>query len=243
MREVSYADLVATVDDPFVRLQVEERTFRTAWVGEQGAAVMAVGRVGEPAPAEYAVVCLGPQEPLRELMGKVAASGVVPARISVEAASLGDVPATWTPVDPTHWDWMVCEADPGEPSVPVVEVTDPAEVDAVLDAGNPGSHARSGTPGVECWLGIREPDGTLVAVGAVLRVSTGAGHLRGVTVLPSYSGRGLGRALSAALTRRAQAVSGVATLGVYAANSPAIAIYRRLGYRLAHTFRSGPTPR
>jgi ribosomal protein S18 acetylase RimI-like enzyme len=35
--------------------------------------------------------------------------------------------------------------------------------------------------------------------------------------------------------------TGVATLGVYVDNDPALAVYRRLGYRTVHTFVSGRT--
>ena len=65
-------------------------------------------------------------------------------------------------------------------------------------------------------------------------------HLRGVTVLPRARGRGLGRRVSAALTDHALTHgSGVATLGVYVDNAPALRIYRDLGYRVVHTFSSG----
>jgi ribosomal protein S18 acetylase RimI-like enzyme len=63
-------------------------------------------------------------------------------------------------------------------------------------------------------------------------------------VLPTHAGRGLGRSVSAALTLRALSSGpGVATLGVYVTNAPAIAIYRRLRYAVVNTFVSGPTNR
>ena len=59
-------------------------------------------------------------------------------------------------------------------------------------------------------------------------------------MLPAVRGRRLGTTLSAALTRHAlQHGSGVATLGVYVDNLPAVRIYERLGYRVVHTFTSG----
>ena len=97
-----------------------------------------------------------------------------------------------------------------------------------------------GMPDIECWLGVRS-EGRLVGVGAVARQADGTGHLRAVTVLPSLRGQGLGTGLSAALTARALAGrSGVATLGVYVDNDTAVALYRRLGYAVVHTFVSGP---
>ena len=117
---------------------------------------------------------------------------------------------------------------------------DTDEVDALLDEAAPDSHARPGTPGVEAWLGVRDDDGTLVGVGAVVRQPDGTGHLRAVTVLEHARGRGLGRELSTAMTRRAMRGPGVASLGVYLDNEPALRIYRGLGYEVAHSFSSGP---
>ena len=113
-------------------------------------------------------------------------------------------------------------------------------MNALLDAFAPDAHARPGSPRVESWLGMRM-DGVLLAVGALARQHDRTGHLRAVTVAPEVRGRGIGRELSAALTLAAlHGGSGVATLGVYVDNLPAVAIYRRLGYDVVHTFASGP---
>ena len=79
-------------------------------------------------------------------------------------------------------------------------------------------------------------------MGALYRDPSGAGHLRSVSTHPDAAGRGLGTAVSAALTRAALAVSGTATRGVYVDNAPALAVYDRLGFRTVVTFRSGRAP-
>ncbi|MCW2793128.1 MAG: mshD 1 [Nocardioides sp.] len=238
MREVGVDELLATSRDPFVRHH--PLGSRRGWVSRAATVVEGTGgRPTGPPPAPV-FTCLGPATDLDPLMAHLADAGVRPSRLTVETASYAAVPPAWRHADHHRWHWMISRSSAPVPPVEVVEVEDPAEIDAVLDAANPGSFARPGTPGVECWMGIRDA-GSTVAVGALVRQPDGTGHLRGVTVLPGSAGRGLGSALSAALTRRALARGpGVATLGVYVDNAPAIAIYRRLGYRVAHTFASGP---
>ena len=116
---------------------------------------------------------------------------------------------------------------------------DADEIDALLDVAprtrSPARDTAASRPG---WASA--PAG-LVAVGALLRQPDGTGHLRAVTVLPECADVGSAAAVGAALTRaRFDGGSGVATLGVYVDNAPAVAIYRRLGYEVAHTFASGP---
>ncbi|WP_180923779.1 GNAT family N-acetyltransferase [Nocardioides marinisabuli] len=183
-------------------------------------------------------MCLGPAEELAPLMDGVAALHPRPWRITVEAAAYDALPPGWAHEQATRWDWMLTRDQPAEPTPQVVEVGDRADLEALLDAGNPGSFARSDSPGIEAWLGVVEDD-RLVAAGALNRQHDGTGQLRGITVLPSEERRGLGRLVSTALTRRALAgASGTASLGVYTDNAPAIRLYERLGYRTVHTFRS-----
>jgi ribosomal protein S18 acetylase RimI-like enzyme len=253
VREVSGRELVELAGDPFVRHQVDPALVRGAWV--HGAAAVVRARPHLPGAEGDLVTMVGPADALRELAGHVAARTSAPWRVTVPLEAREVLPPAWRHTEHRRWHWMLTRrapasasspssaacagpARPGEPAVE--EVGDAAEVDALLDAGAPGAHARPGSPGIECWLGLREA-GVLQAVGALVRQPDGTGHLRAVTVLPEARGRGYGRTLSRALTRRALAGrSGVATLGVYVENDPAVAIYRGLGYSVVHTFASGP---
>jgi ribosomal protein S18 acetylase RimI-like enzyme len=183
---------------------------------------------------------LGRASSLGPLMAEVAYEAPPPYRVTVVHHAASRLPVKWRHRDPHRWHWMLTRRLPPEPRVPVEEVHAADEVEALLDVAQPDAHARPGTPGIESWLGVRERD-TLVAVGALLRQPDGTGHLRAVSVHPDRRGRGIGRGVSAALTTRALAGrSGVATLGVYTDNAPALATYTGLGYATVHTFVSGP---
>lgn len=243
MREIGVEELLATTEDPFVRHQVDPATTSRAWVSGRATVVEATrGRRPDDVPGRH-LTCLGPEHDLEPLMASVAAATEPPLRISVEDGAYAAVPAPWRFPRQGHWHWMLTRTPCPAPAVPVVEIEDRGEVEAVLDEANPESFARPGSPAIECWLGVRR-EGDAVAVGALRREPDGTGHLRAVTVLPAHGGQGLGRAVSAALTLRAlDDGPGVATLGVYVSNAPALAVYRRLGYRTVHTFASGPVIR
>lgn len=231
MREVAVEELAATSEVPFVRHVVGPATYDAGWVS--GDAVVVHN--------SHHTVGLGPVDDLGVMMAALA-ERFVPQRLTVVEEAYAAVPAAWSYEVRGHWHWMrtTTPAPPPAPHLSVEEATDDAEVEAVLDVANPGSFARPGTPGIEGWLGVREA-GRLVGVGAIRRDPDGSGHLRAVSVLPEATGRGLGSALSQALTRRAMdRAPHVATLGVYTDNGPALRIYDRLGYRVEHTFRSGP---
>jgi ribosomal protein S18 acetylase RimI-like enzyme len=235
---MSGAELRATYDDPFVQHQTDPAAVVRAFT--LGRAAVIEIRSHLPQAHGHLLMCLGPPDDLGELAATVVDLVDVPSRISVAAPALDAVPAKWRPDPVKRWHWMLTEQVPAAPEVAVEEVRDPDEVTTLLDTHAPDAHARPGSPHVECWLGIREHR-DLVAVGALARHHDRTGHLRAVTVVPSVRGRGLGRDLSAALTRRAfEGGSGVASLGVYTDNAPALAIYRRLDYRVVHTFASGP---
>ncbi len=222
---------------PFVRHQLEPALVTGAWVSG-GAAVVVGGRLMADGLRDV-VTAFGPLAEVAPLLADVARRIEPPQRMSLPLGGDTIAPPGWELVVTRHWHWMLSRTPAPEPAVEVVEVTDPGEVDALLDVAAPDSHARPGAPGVEAWLGARE-DGRLVAVCAVVRQPDGTGHLRAVSVAPEARGRGLGRELSIAMTRRAQAGGGVASLGVYVDNEPALRIYRGLGYDVVHSFTSGP---
>ncbi|HYH34747.1 MAG TPA: GNAT family N-acetyltransferase [Nocardioides sp.] len=220
---------------PFVRHQVDPDLVEGAWCRGDAAVVLA----GRPVAGGTMRVLtgFGPEGELADLLGAVAERVTPPERLTVTApADL--VPTTWALSEVRRWHWMLTRTPVVDPTPEVEDVADPDDVAALIDAAAPGSHARPGQPGIEAWLGIRE-EGRLVAVGAVVRQPDGTGHVRAVTVAEQVRGRGLGRRLSAALTRRAMAGTGVCTLGVYVDNEPALRIYRGLGYEVVHTFTSG----
>lgn len=221
---------------PFVRHSVDRD--RVVGSFEHDGAVAVLARRPMALEVLLTLTAFGPEDRLASLLGELVAEVPVPDRLTV-AGPATVIPPAWPLRETRHWHWMLSTTRPTEPVPDVVEVEDADEVDALLDAAAPDSHARPGTPGIEAWLGLRDGH-ELVAVGAVVRQPDGSGHLRAVTVAEHARGRGLGRRLSTAMTRRAMTGPGVASLGVYADNEPALRIYRALGYEVVHAFTSGP---
>ena len=221
---------------PFVRHQVDPSLVEGAWRSGDAAAVLAHRRL--PGGRVLAVHGFGAGADLAPLLERIAAGGVRPDRVMVDADA-AVIPAAWALTELRSWHWMLTTQPAAAPEAAVEVVTDEAEVAALLDRVSPDSLARPGTPGIEAWLGVRN-DGALVATGGVLRQPDGTGHVRAVAVDPAHRGRGLGRDVSRAVTRAAMADTGVCSLGVYTDNEPALRIYGDLGYAVAHTFRSGP---
>ena len=236
MREIDPHELRATSQEGFVRWHLRPDAVTRAWVSDGATVVEAVGERSTVAPDSRVLTCLGPAAALAPLLQAVAGAVPRPDRLTVPVALADGAP--WQHAEHRDWCWMYADRPVPPPRVPVEEVTGAEEIDAVLDAGNPDAWARPHASGTR-WLGLRS-GGRLVAVGAVTRRESGSGLLQAITVVPEARGLGHGRDVSAALTRLAQAgPPGVATLGAYADNPPALATYRSLGYVNAYTFRSG----
>lgn len=124
--------------------------------------------------------------------------------------------------------WHLAELD---------DTSDAAELLAFYGTANPSAESEPGEGTSQYWLGVRD-EGRLVAAGALHTTPAGAPHLTGIAVHPAYRRTGLGAAVTAALTKEAVRRAGVATLGVMTANAAAIALYRRLGYVVAHDWCS-----
>lgn len=191
-------------------------------------------RVGEPTSGERAAGAAG--------WMSVPRGAVVPGEV---VRALGLEPFS-------TWDWLLADAPPG--AVPgeadVVRLDPVAEADAIADClaeANPSTTADPAGPHEAAWVGVRADDGAVLGVfGAQTRAGHGEGgfswHLHGLAVRPAQRGRGLGAALTAALTRAGFAAGAQwVSLGMYADNEVARRIYHRLGFVTVARFSSfGP---
>ena len=235
--ETDLDDLLRESPDPFLRWSIPVDGLLGAWrLGTT--VVVAFDRHPRRAGLWAAVLAAEGYgcetlEAVPDLLGRA------PDWLTTDAHCAGEVPPSWGLVPTRGWDYMATARPvPVAGGSRVAEVFDPAEVNAVLDAGNADAFARPGDPAVLGWWGARDDDG-LASVGALTRTDRGGGHLRAITTLARARGRGLATGVSAALTNAALAdVSAEATLGVYSDNAVAIRMYERLGYRRAHRFVS-----
>ncbi|MDQ4008191.1 MAG: GNAT family N-acetyltransferase [Actinomycetota bacterium] len=240
----SVAGLHQRYGGPFVRTRLTAANTKHVWrLGGAVVVEQSHDRHGQPVTAPQ-LFCLGDPADLKPLLTEVARTlPAQPERLSVEAHAEAALPRHWRFAQANRWTSMWTGATP--PRVPheddVEPVIDTDEVDALLDAANPGSHGRPGDPGMRTWLGVRR-QGDLVAAGALTEnPGTGTPNLRGITTLAHLRGRGLATAVTARLTRLGLETLGpVVTLGVYTANEAAISVYRRLGYQHDRSFVSGP---
>lgn len=165
------------------------------------------------------------------------------------AAQSVSVPRDWAAVrdrlvptgDGGDWEWMwtgtAPAAVPGEEHL--VELSDRGDAEEIMTFArthSPRTWADAGSGRTELWLGLRDAAGRLRAVGGMERLDTGAPHLTGIVIGTAERRQGLGRVVTAALARRAIDDSGVCTLGVYADNVAAVALYHQLGFRTAHAW-------
>lgn len=150
-------------------------------------------------------------------------------------------------LDGGDWEWFrTTTSPPADPShdlvQPLDDVTRADEVRAFLEAHTPT--ADTGPGGGERWFAVEEavaggPD-RLVAVAAWGTTLVGAPHLSSVAVDERERGRGLGRTIVGALTRRAVAEAGVCTLAMYSHNDVARRLYLALGYQQVCAWSSRP---
>lgn len=140
------------------------------------------------------------------------------------------------------WEWMsTTTAPPGRPGPGVVELVERhrQEVQCLLDEHNPGTDGQPFVRPGQRWIGVRDDEGGLLAVGCCEPERSGAPVLSGITVLPSARGRGLGREVTAELTRGAVTAHGWCTLGMYSVNDTARRLYHSLGYETGAVWSSG----
>lgn len=140
------------------------------------------------------------------------------------------------------WDWMATTTPPEAPRARVVRLDPSEDLPAILDClaeANPDTWAKPGAADDAGWWGVAGPGGLAGVIGARLHdgesTSSASWQLHGLGVRPCARRQGIGEALTAAATRAglAEGVDWV-SLGVWAANTAAIALYRRLGFVTEH---------
>ncbi|WP_277451735.1 GNAT family N-acetyltransferase [Janibacter sp. DB-40] len=140
------------------------------------------------------------------------------------------------------WEWMWTTRAPAAPAgdgtVELVE-EDRADLQALLDAHNPGTDGQPFARPGQRWVGIRDGEGSLLAAGCCEPERSGTPVLSGITVAPTARGRGLGRVVTAELTRGAVDSHGWCTLGMYSVNDTARRLYHSLGYETGAVWSSG----
>ena len=229
--------LVATGHDPFARGSLR-RPLARGWCVD-GAAVWIGTDLHEHVPYLSA---LGEPERVGALLGEVVPELVHRQRVTLPRGTGRWLPA-WVGLQGTDWDFRSLGAppalQPGEDDV--VPLTDEGEVGALLAEASPTASALPGDAKVARWYGVRDRSGALTACIADTTSATGVGHLSSIAVSPRARGRGLGRAVTAALTRRLFAEGrDLVTLGMYADNTAGRALYDALGFTDDHRFTSGP---
>lgn len=228
--------LVATGHDPFARGSLR-RALIKGWAGE-GAVAWLGADAHEGTPYLSA---LGPPPAVAALVAELLPELPPRQRMTVPRGTPVHLPA-WVALDGTDWDfrWLgsAPPVQPGEERVrPEVDET---AVKELLTASSPAASALPGDASVRRWVGIQE-GGRLVACAADTSAATGVGHLSSIAVHPDVRGLGLGRAVTASLTRQLFAEGcDLVTLGMYATNSSARAMYDALGFADEHRFTSGP---
>ena len=228
--------LVATGHDPFARGLLRRRVLR-GWVGEGATAWIAV----DPEERTPYVSALGAPPAVARLLTELLPELPPRQRVTVPRGTPVHLPA-WVGMDGTDWDFRWLDAPP--PVQPGEERVGPEEDETalkeLLTASSPTASALPGDAAVRRWVGVRDGE-RLLACAADTSAATGVGHLSSIAVHPDARGQGLGRTVTAALTRQLfQDGCDLVTLGMYADNSTGRALYDALGYLDEHRFTSGP---
>jgi ribosomal protein S18 acetylase RimI-like enzyme len=214
--------------------------------------MMSSSVTGYEADGALAWTSIGPWGPVGCVIGPIPPSAALISQL-LKNGALGAVPHLHAPVGcpvdlPFLEDWelrtLVGPPPPLVPDVKVEPVDDADAIEDVLASALPRTSSRPGDRGVRGWYGVRDVDGSLLAVGAD-RSANGVGNLVGIAVRPSAWGRGLGSAVTAAMTARLHAEFGAVVLGVTVGNDRATALYDRLGFTdsLVRSSYDGPSRR
>lgn len=227
--------LLASGHDPFTRGSLR-RPLVQGWLSGRTLAWVGV----DPAERTPYLSALGAPADVAALVTELLPELPPGQRMTLPRGTPALLPA-WVSLEGDDWDFRWLDRpparQPGEEAVR--DLHDDREVADLLAESNPGASAQPGDPNVRRWVGVRER-GELVACAADTSVATGVGHLSSIAVLPPARGRGLGRIVTAALTRQLfDDGCDLVTLGMYAENPHGRATYDALGFVDDHRFTSG----
>ena len=230
--------LAATGSDPFVRSSLRRPLVRgravegaTGWLGV------------DPDDGTPYLSTLGPPPRVAALLTELLPELPAGQRVTVPRGTPELLPPE-VRLRGTDWDlrWPDAPPPPQPGEERVQPVADESAVQELLVASSPTASALPGDPAVRRWVGVRDERGALLACAADTSGAAGVGHLSSIAVRPGARGQGLGRAVTAALARDLlRAGNDLVTLGTYADNAAARAVYDALGFADDHRFTSGPT--
>ncbi|MEK9663765.1 MAG: GNAT family N-acetyltransferase [Candidatus Nanopelagicales bacterium] len=227
--------LLARPTDPFLRLRVEdpERIEAYAIDGDHVAFLRRGHRV-----QETWVSALGDDSTrIIGLIEELCSRGI--DGVHVHDHVFPDLPAHLRGPDPGHWSLWEFTADcvtPTAEELAVLSAEDP-RIDALL-AHSDSAYIRTDDVRVTEWLGVLDGE-DLVAVGGRLPGAAKTAHLVSICTHPRVRGRGLAGQVTASLVHRAQDTGAEGVwLEMYADNSAAAAVYRRVGFTEAGRYRS-----
>jgi len=237
---------------PFLTADVPRYTGATAWGGPEALALSVAARDG----SRRALVGVGEPEPLAEVVAgafdaggaPVPGSGLACAPVAVASLTRGAWDLLPEPVrrhlgleHAAHWDWLLTTTLPphqdGEAQVVELDlVTDRAELEGLQRLALPETYTTLDKPDTR-WFGWRDTGGALRCMAAASNWTREV-HLGSIATHPQWRRRGLGAAVTAALTRAGLAATGQVSLGLYTRNEAARRVYERLGFHLGQQVES-----
>lgn len=234
--------------DPFLRWQLAPSAVHRAWRCGAATGVLADRRRGR------SLVVVGPAQDAAALVTGVL-DEAAPALVTLSRGTPGVLAAERPDlgarlVGGDDWDWFWTSTAParrlpGEDDVVELEVgtagapgPDAEAVRALLVEANPRSSVQPGDAHAQRWVGVRQGRDVVACVASTADDGGPAPHLAAVATRPDVRGRGLGAAVTAAVTRLLLHEAPVVTLGMYADNDVARRMYERLGWTCSHRFSS-----
>ena len=254
--------LEALDGDAFLRWELDPGTLAdgearpgqaVAWVGQHRTGLRwATGLAADPASDRDVKVAV---ELLTVVAARSAEAGSPVAGVTISRGGRALLPQDLRQPEAWEWDlwWTDRAPDPAAYDVPgtVVDLEpDDPRIAALLETASPTASIPAGDPRVARWVGVDDPDGPdapdtagtggLVGLLALTYHRSGAHHLNDVATHPARRGRRLARLVCGTVTAQSLAAGAPAvTLGMYADNDAARALYAALGFTCVRGQTSG----